>query len=66
MELNYSSDPKRIYASTFPIVLLFQQRFCPDSSSGEVIFYTIKEGGHEWFQMVKPIQGQDILAIDSI
>lgn len=43
-----------------------QESFCPDSRNRETILYTIKKGGHEWFQTIKTLDGQDIEGIDLI
>lgn len=43
-----------------------QKTYCAGSSGREVVFYTVKEGIHEWFGSVKSPDGQDTTGIDLI
>lgn len=43
-----------------------QKTYCGGSPDREVVFYTVKEGGHEWFGGVKTLDGQDTTGIDLI
>lgn len=37
-----------------------EESYCPDNLDSEVVFYTIKAGGHEWFQVIRTVANQDI------